>query len=207
MRLKAKSPIKNERVAPEVRSTETTEAMDKTPNNNLDIAPKKGDSPEEEADPITNIENIPPQPKEKVEENLSPEILALREEVFGKKAKEEDRSLKLYRMANKYATRLKIEKALELYLTSCQLGHLQGCHRYGWYQAKYGKFATAKRFFKLSCEKGILKSCNNLGWYEEKLGNISSAQNYYSLACLKMHPGSCTNLRRVEDIARQHAHH
>ena len=96
-----------------------------------------------------------------------------------------------------------LERAMAYYLSSCQLGWVHSCHRYGWHLERHGNHQNARQFYELACTRGILKSCNNIGAYAETTSNWSDAKNYYSLACLKRHDVACKNLVRVEMMARQ----
>lgn len=110
---------------------------------------------------------------------------------------------KIYHMAEAKYKNSRQEKALDMYLSSCQFGYMPGCHRYGWHLMQQNNITGAKQFYLLACKNGILKSCNNLGWHAEKNGDYYKAQDYYSWACLGKHPGSCRNLKRVVSILKE----
>lgn len=83
------------------------------------------------------------------------------------------------------------------FLTLCQKGDYDSCHKFAYYESLSGNTANAERFYRLSCNKGIFKSCNNLAYNAELNGNFEKAKDYYSRACIQFHPGSCSNLKRV----------
>lgn len=89
------------------------------------------------------------------------------------------------------------QKAMELYLSLCQAGKAEACHRFGYYMSRSGNWQNAHRFYQVACENGLEKSCNNLGWAAEQRGDLAKAQDFYSWACLKHHKTSCQSLRRV----------
>ena len=115
------------------------------------------------------------------------------------------RGIELFNQAKEALSAGDVEKSKELYLQSCAMGNLYGCHRFGWHQKRVADKGGAQRFYEVACHEGFWKSCNNLGWMAEKERNYERAADFYSWACLNKHPGSCSNLRRVSHL-RQLAH-
>ncbi len=92
-----------------------------------------------------------------------------------------------------------IPEAQEYYLVACQMGQNEGCHKFGWYEAKAGNWRNAGQFYKTACSGGISKSCNNLGLQLEKQKNWEAALDLYAQACLERHTVSCENYKRLRE--------
>ena len=108
-----------------------------------------------------------------------------------------------YKRGLRYASQKKFSLASENYLTACQFGNAQGCHKFAWQLHKAGNYKGASTFYKFACSEGVQKSCNNLGFIAEKGGNLQEAEDFYSWGCIKGYKGSCKSLRRVNTELRQ----
>ncbi len=108
---------------------------------------------------------------------------------------------KMFEMGNDASKARRHNEANEYFLTSCQLGYLAACHRYGWMLQGTGNLTNALKFYARACETGMGKSCNNIGQIYESRKDLEMARNYYSWSCIRKHALGCENLKRVQQFS------
>lgn len=103
----------------------------------------------------------------------------------------------LLRRARALVLEDRVNEAQEYHLAACQMGQVEGCHKFGWYEEKAGNWQNAGQFYKTACSGGSAKSCNNLGLQLEKQEKWEAALDVYAQACLERNSKACENLKRA----------
>lgn len=187
-------------------------------NDGVDSKPKESQT--EKADAFAAVESAEPTPQTEPESHPEQETPVSTdtgvEEDKGQTAaipsnsdlspRQRARAQDLYHAAEKTENASDVKAALNMYLTACQMGFADACHRYGWHMEKRGNPANARNFYRVACEHGVMKSCNNLGWMAEQKHRYQEAKTFYDTGCRQNHSISCDNLKRLEHHSKVIAH-
>lgn len=181
-------------------STDAAQPSDQTPESTALHSAPTDDGEDLEAQPSpsevpTEVASMPPPPSTPnpdAHEDVSPRQMARAMALFHEAARTEDAR--------------DVRKALDKYLTACQIGYGYACHRYGWHMEKRGNLRNATNFYRVACRRGVMRSCNNLGFVAEQSHRFKEAGEYYDRGCRGNHGISCKNLERIKKIRPNLAH-
>ena len=200
-------PPKKESLPEKVTETQTQSnpkfEPDPTPQNNTKpLSPEGREEVASSGEPLEQKALLAPSKEKPLNDPDTQPFLPPSNTPSSKHRSHRESAKSLYGIGKAEYKNRNIPKAKDALLKSCQLGHTQACHRYGWVMQSIGEISSAMSFYRLTCQKGLAKSCNNRALLWERRGNLAFAKEDYEKACKIGHPRACKKAKDIELLAK-----